>query len=148
VLGNFYGTPQGELNTFVFKYKNKACNEQCIGQSYSHKQFYKESAKMHQEPIPYIHLHHHQSCEIWHGTPQPSVGFISQHQLCCPNWHYTITSRQSCGCSFSHQLEKLHPPTESRSISGIPASSQFSPFCSWTFLPSMSYHSVTTSYHC
>lgn len=36
--------------------------------------FYMESARMRHKQIPDIRLHHHQSQEWFHGTPQPTVG--------------------------------------------------------------------------
>lgn len=48
----------------------------------------------------------------------------------------------------SYQQEKLHSFIEHLATSGIPAVSQFIPFCSWAFLSSMPDHSLGTDYYC
>ena len=119
-------------------------------ESYRHKQFCKESAKMWHEPFSYILLPLHQTCEHWHGVHQPGLGSIPQCQICSPDVapedssSTTVTGHY---CSISYLICKLHSLAGSCSIAGIAAFSQLIPCYRQTFLPSMPDHSFSTNYH-
>ena len=123
-------------------------------ESYCNMQFYMDSAKMDHKHIPYLHWHQHQSQEQLHGAPQPSGHWDRPPaQLCCAEvapehsraWKAT---RQCWACFLSHDQGKLHSLARSCSVPGIPASSQFNPFCSWATLPSVPDHSSLMNCHC
>ena len=124
-----------------------------MGQPYCHNRFYKKYAKILHEAIPYIHLHQHQSCEYQHGAPQPSLGSMPQHQLCCPKvdpepgipgWLQDNT----VAVSYLITQGNFTP------LQGVVLSLAFllpaslTPSCRWAFLPSIPDHSSVTNYHC
>lgn len=150
LLRIFCCSPWGGLDTHLCWNIEKK-NKQCFGQSLNHNWFYRKSEKMLLEAILYIHLHQHQSCEHQHGAPQPSLGSIPQHQLCCPK----VDSEPGVpgwlkekAVAVSYHQGKLYSLTMDCSASGIPSCFQpVNPFCSWTFLPSVLDYSWVTKYH-
>lgn len=132
VLGNFYCTPSGELNTHLCLYVVRL-NEQCIGQSPTS---ISSSARSVQRCVMSWVL----ICTCTSSDPvsinirhlRLVLGSFPQHQFCLPEvaLEHSVTS-------ISYLFSKCHSHslTGSPSVSGISASSQLNLFCSWAFLP-------------
>lgn len=58
-------------------------------------------------------------------------------EFCCPTEHSVSRMLQDNAMDYSYHPGKHHTFIGHHSVSGIPAASQFNPFCSWFFLPSM-----------
>lgn len=129
----------------------KRFNEQCIEQSYHRKQFYKESAKLCHELIPYV-------------LAPASIMSVGTGHLCLvlglsPSTYLQSPKVASSTCTTRSLWEKAAAflissargtslPTRSCSVPGISVSPRLSPSCSQTFLLSVPEPPLVTSYHC
>lgn len=119
-------------------------------ETFCHKWFCKNSAKVWHEPAPCMRLDQHQSCELQHQAPELCVLFVPQHQICLPkvapeHLHSTIR----CYNTMLHHFLSLHQgkPDHLRgscSVFGIPAST---PLAQWP-MPSMADYSFVLNHHC
>lgn len=131
-----------EIKKHVLCLNIESCNEQCIGQSLTAAS---HSARSLQRYISSNSLHLF--------APAPVLWASAWNILAWPWLHVltpsaTVATKQSCGCFLCHWERKLHSLTRSPSVPGFPNSSQFHPFCSQVFLPSVPHHSLVTHYHC
>lgn len=137
LLGNFYCTPWGELNTRSCL-NIKRWNEQCIRQSPT--TISRSTGRLPRYvAAQFLHLHLHQFCKHQYQAPQPSFWFMLQHQFCSTKVapepvHSRIAAWQWWSLSYLIIRENLLL-TRSLSVSGLPAPSQFNPFSSLTFFP-------------
>ena len=121
-------------------------------ESYRHKEMYRKSTKTQHKAMPDVHFTGTKPTSISMGWHSPALGPSTSLALLprggpralafCDRW---IATRQHCGISCLITKGNFPPFRESFCL-GIPASSQFSPFCSWTFLLSMPGHSMNTNY--
>jgi len=140
----------------VLEYKKKCTDEQCIGQSPVN---ISDSTRHLQRCVVNYSLHKLAPAPIlrdvtWGTLARPWVH--PPAQLCCPKvapefgpLSAPVPERpQDNAEEVSYCQGKLQSLAMSPSVSEVPASSQFNPFCSLAVLPSMPDNSLATNYHC
>jgi len=139
----------------VLEYKKKCTDEQCIGQSPVN---ISDSTRHLQRCVVNYSLHKLAPAPIlrdvtWGTLARPWVH--PPAQLCCPRVAPerlpSVTDQLLWGNTAAFLLSSSREtslPYRESFRPGIPASSQFNPFCSWTFLLSMPGHSIDTNYQC
>lgn len=148
IVREFLLPPLRDIKKHVLYLNIESCNEQCIGQSLTAAS---HSARSLQRYISSNSLHLFAPAPVlwasaWNTIAWPWLHVLTPSAL--EHSYFTVATKQICGCFLYHCERKLHSLTRSPSVPGFPNSSQFHPFCSQVFLPSIPHHSSVTHYHC